>query len=151
MAIPWGRLPSSAFYSPKTRTSTMFIKRSVKCIQELSAFREAGSHYFFLTYFCISIIHPKKNYSKIHYFLIRFINNNEKSSPFFEEVKYAVFRDLALYIFQKHIIWLHLKILLITIPLGYAHASHKYTDIIITFSFCRRLFIRLEPIFRKSR
>ena len=93
---------SSAFYTHRARTSTMLVKKSVKmhsvaCQLSVKQILDASFWYFF---FCISIMHPKKNYSKIHYILMRFTNNNEQWSPFLKEVKYAVFRDLSLYIFH---------------------------------------------------
>ena len=54
---------SSTFYTHRTRTSTMFVKKDRKnAFNCLSAFSETGSLRFFLNFFfCRSIIHPKKN------------------------------------------------------------------------------------------
>ena len=40
----------------------------------------------FYNFFCILVVHPKKSYRKVNFFLMRFTNNYEKRSPFFEEL-----------------------------------------------------------------
>ena len=137
--------PSSAFYTHKARTSTIFVKKKRKnAFSYLSALSEAGSRRFLLKLFCISIIHPKKNYSKLHYFLMRSTTNSKKWFPFFEEVKYAVFRDSALQIFHfplhKHIIGLQLKILL-TIFLWVIHMPLTNPLTLLSNSLCAGVWI----------
>ena len=73
------------------------VKKSLKMH---STFSEAGSGHFFLKFFLYINLHLKKNYSKTNHLLLRFTNNNEKWSPYVEDITYAVFRDLALYIFH---------------------------------------------------
>ena len=70
-----GRTPS-AFYTHRTQTSRVLVKKSVSC---LSAFSEVGSCRFLLKLFLYINLHPKKNLIKmcplrnLHY-IIMYIN-----------------------------------------------------------------------------
>ena len=73
MSLSWGI--SSAIYIHKTRTLTMFIKNSLKLHSVACHLLKEKFH---VALFQVSIIHPKKYYSRIHYFSMRFINSIEK-------------------------------------------------------------------------
>ena len=120
---------SSGFYTQRAGILTMFVGKSVKMNSiacQLSVKQVLIASVW--NFFCLSIIHPKKNYSKIYYFLMRFTNNNEKWSLFLEEVKYGVFRHLALYGFHfpllEHIIRLH------TYIIGHYNPSVRIIDLV---------------------
>ena len=75
----------SAFYTHRTRTLIMFIKKRAKLfkIQLLVSFQKADSRRLFLKFFWISVIHPKKNSIKmwhhkisIHYYVCKSFRND---------------------------------------------------------------------------
>ena len=73
---------SLAFYTHRTRASRLFIKKSVKLHSVACQLLKKKVH---VVLFEVSKIHPKKYYSRIQYFPMRYTNNNEKWSPFLEE------------------------------------------------------------------
>ena len=60
---------SSAFYTHRTRTSTMFVKKSLKMHSVACHLLTKMVH--------ILIIHPKKYFGRIFWYAMKFINNNE--------------------------------------------------------------------------
>ena len=79
------------FYTQRTWTSTMFVKKIVKLHSvACHLLRKKVHSYRFISGFNDT---PKKYYSRIYSFPMSFTNNNEKWSPLLEEVcevKYTV-------------------------------------------------------------
>ena len=130
---------------PFPQTSLLFTHIGKTAFSGLSAFSGAGSRRFFLKFFCISIIHPKKNVIKmlspkisIHYSVYKSFHND-----IFCLVKYChplqweKFTNFSL-IFKWNIAIIE-TIITNNFPLGYTHASHSCIHILIMFSLCRRL------------
>ena len=99
-------------------TSIKFVKKSVKLHSVACQLLKKKVYVALLQ---VSMIHPKIYYSRIHYFPMRFTNNNKKLSPFLEKYLSTDFTQslgiwrctFFLYFpLHKRIISLRLKILL---------------------------------------
>ena len=126
-------LAYSVFYAQDTNINNV-CKIEIKNASSCLSFRKKEVH---VAFFQVSIIHPKN---------LRFTNTHEERSQFKKniyQVKYAGFRAVFFQYFpSKLIITLH--DITNNFPLGYTHAFHNYSHILIISSLCLLLNLRCE-------